>query len=312
LKRPLKAAARSDRVPRAIALMCLYVSLIVFVNAGGKVLTAHCHPFQVVFFRHGGAAVFMTSAFVARHGWAIIIPRRPGLQILRGGFAILSSLLYFTALASTPLATAAAISFTAPLVVTSLSPALLGEKVGKHLWGAVVMGFAGALIIVRPGWSPESPWGALMLLGSACCTGLYQITTRFLAGKDRAETTTIWTGLVGGGVSLVLVSFVWTTPATLWLWLLSLSLGAIGGTGHFLLTKAFERGPASLLSPFNYLQLVGATAMGYALYGQLPDRWTWTGALVIIAAGLFVASRERLRRQAARKSSPRVGAPGPD
>ncbi len=273
--------------------MCLYVLLIVFVNAGGKVLTAYCHPFQVVFFRHGGAAVFMTTAFVSRYGWAIAIPKRPGLQVLRGLFGILSSILYFTALASTSLATAAAISFTAPLIVTTLSPSLLGERVNAHLWAAVAVGFAGALIIIRPGWGEGLRWSEAMLFGSACCTGLYQLVTRVLAGQDRAETTTIWTACVSGGVSAVLVPWVWTTPPNLEVWALSVALGAIGGTGHFLLTMAFERGPAALLAPFNYLQLLGAAVIGFALYGQLPDLWTWTGAMVIVAAGLFVANRER-------------------
>lgn len=277
--------------------MCLYVGLIVFVNAGGKVLTETQHPLQIVFFRHGGAFVFVLAVFVTRYGWGIVVARRPALQIMRGLFGILSSTLYFTALVSTSLATAAAISFTAPLVVTALSVPLLAEKVGAHRWGAVLAGFAGALIIIRPGAGDGAQWGALMLVGSACCTAMYQIFTRKLAGQDRAETTNIWSGLVGAAAIVFLVPYVWETPTEPWLWVLSLSLGVIGGTGHFLLTKAFERGPAALLSPFNYLQLLGATATGYVLYRQLPDAWTWVGAATIVAAGLYIAFRENLRRR---------------
>lgn len=282
---------------QAIALMCLYVSLIVFVNAGGKVLTAYHDPLQIVFFRHGGAFVFITTIFVVRHGWGIVRTRKPLLQIGRGLFGILSSILYFTALVTTSLATAAAISFTAPLVVTALSAPLLAEKVGAHRWGAVVVGFLGALIIIRPGVGEGAQWGSAMLVGSACCTAMYQLVTRKLAGQDRAETTNIWSGLVSASVIVCLIPFVWEMPREPWLWALFLSLGVIGGTGHFLLTKAFERGPASLLSPFNYLQLIGATGTGYALYGQLPDGWTWIGAAVIVVAGLYIAYREnRVRR----------------
>ena len=283
--------------------MCLYVALIVFVNAGGKVLTAYHHPMEIVFFRHGGAFVFVTTVFVARHGWAVVIPRRPGLQIARGLCGILSSILYFTALVSASLATAAAISFMAPLAVTALSVPLLGEKVGAHRWGAVCAGFLGALIIVRPGIGSgagdETGWAAALLVGSACCTALYQIFTRKLAGQDRAETTNIWSGLVSATVISVLIPWFWTMPAEPWLWALFLSLGVIGGTGHFLLTKAFERGPAALLSPFNYLQLLGATLTGYVLYRQLPDATTWAGAAVIVVAGLYIAWRENRRRRAA-------------
>lgn len=289
------AAAVEDQIVHAIGLMCLYVSLIVFVNAGGKVLSAGYHPHQIVFFRHGVAFLLMLSLFMPRHGWRIVIPRRPGLQVARGLFGIVSSILYFTGLATLSLATAAAISFTQPLVVTALSLPLLGEKVGLHRWAAVAVGFAGAIIIIRPGVDGEFQWAALLLVASACCTAMYQIITRKLAGQDHAETTNIWSGLVGSAVICVLVPFNWRTPDEAVIWTLFLSLGLIGGTAHYLLTKAFERGPASLLSPFNYLQLLGATIIGYVLFGQLPDAWTWVGAAVIVGAGLYIARRESRR-----------------
>ena len=286
-----------DRVFAAIGLMCLYVGLIVCVNAIGKVLTAHMHPMQVVFFRHAGAGAFLFVFFVARNGVRVLRANRPLLQIVRGLFAIVSSMLYFSALATASLATAAAISFTAPLVLTALSGPALGENVGPHRWGAVVVGFAGALIIVRPGAAGASSWATLMLLGSACCTGLYQLFTRKLAGQDRADTTSIWSGIISGLAVTVTMPFYWTTPDLWWVWALSIAIGAIGGTGHFLLTMAFERGPASLLSPFNYLQLLGATVTGYTLYGDLPDGVTWFGASVIVAAGLYIAQRESRTRR---------------
>ncbi len=141
-----------------------------------------------------------------------------------------------------------------------------------------------------------------MLLGSACCTGLYQLLTRKLAGQDRAETTTLWSGLICGGVVTMVVPFVWSTPGAWWIWAIAIAIGAIGGTAHFLLTKAFERGPATLLSPFNYLQLLGASVTGYTLYGALPDAMSWAGAAVIVAAGLYIAHRENRVRQIDYKS----------
>ncbi len=292
---PLAAATRVDRVASAIVLMCLYVGLIVCVNAIGKVLTAYHDPLQVVFFRHAGAGLLMFSVFVSRYGWRILRAARPRTQIARGLFAIVSSVLYFSALRTTSLATAAAISFTAPLVLTTLSGPLLHEKVDIHRWGAVLVGFTGAVIVVRPGFGGASGWGALMLLGSACCTGFYQLLTRKVAGQDRAETTAIWSGVVSGGSISLLVPFVWSTPSQPVIWALFIALGLIGGTGHFLLARAFERGPASLLSPFSYLQLVGATGTGFALYGDLPDAMTWLGAGVIVSAGLYIAWREQRR-----------------
>ena len=252
--------------------MCLDVGPIVCVNAMGKVLTGFMHPLEVVFFRHAGAGAFLFVIFVGRFGIGVRRSNRPGTQIARGLFAIVSSMLYFSGLATASLATAAAIGFTAPLMLTALSGPALGERVGPHRWVAVVVGFAGALIIVRPGAAGASTPAALMLLGSATCTGLYQLLTRKIAGHDRAETTAICSAMVSGGVVTVTIPFVWTTPDLWWVWVLAIAIGVIGGTGHFLLAMAFGRGPASLLSPFNDLQLLGAA--------------------VIVAASLYIADRE--------------------
>lgn len=295
MKPAAPVAAVKEQILPAVGLMCLYVGLIVCVNTTGKVLTADYHPQQVVFFRHGVAFLLMLFLFAPRHGPAILVPRRPGLQVLRGAFAIASSIFYFTGLASVSLALAAAISFTSPLLVTALSGPLLGEQVGLRRWSAVAIGFVGAMIVIRPGG--ETEWAGLLIVASSICAALYQITTRRLAGQDHAETTNIWTGLVGATLMCVLVPFVWETPATPQLWLLFVSMGLVGGIAHYILTKAFERGPASLLSPFSYLQLVGATIAGYLLYGQLPDAWTWIGAAVIVGAGLYVAHRESRQRK---------------
>ena len=294
---PNRAFFREPNTIHAIGLMCLYVALIVCVNAMGKVLTGYMHPLEVVFFRHAGAGAFLFVIFVGRYGLGVLRSNRPGTQIVRGLFAIASSMLYFTGLATASLATAAAISFTAPLILTALSGPALGERVDRHRWGAVVVGFAGALIIVRPGTEGASSLAALMLLGSATCTGFYQLFTRKIAGHDKAETTAICSALVSGGVVAATLPFVWTAPGPWWVWAVSIAIGIVGGTGHFLLAMAFERGPASLLSPFNYLQLLGATVTGYTLYGALPDSITWLGAGVIVVAGLYIAYREnRIRR----------------
>lgn len=297
MKPSVPVAAVQDRILPAIGLMCTYVGLIVCVNATGKVLaTAGYHPQQVVFFRHGVAFLLMLLLFAPRHGVSIVVARRPGLQVVRGIFAITSSLFYFTGLASVSLPLAAAISFTSPLLVTALSGPLLGEQVGVRRWAAVAVGFVGAMIVIRPGGDTE--WAGLLIVGSAACAALYQITTRRLAGQDHAETTNIWTGLVGAALMCVLVPFVWEMPESPQIWLLFISMGLIGGIAHYILTKAFERGPASLLSPFSYLQLIGATVAGYILYGDLPDGMTWVGAAVIVAAGLYIAHRESRRRKA--------------
>lgn len=286
------ATRHEGRLLQAMGLMCVYVGLIVYVNACGKVMAESYHPFEVTLFRHGIAFLWMLILFTPRHGPKILIPKRPGIQIVRGLCGIASSLFYFTGLVELSLATAAAISFSTPLIVAALSGPLLAEKVGMHRWAAILAGFAGTLIIIRPGGGDATQFGALLLLGSAITSAGYQLMTRRLAGQDHAETTNIWSGLVGTCVVVAMSPFFFVMPDRWHHWALFLSMGIIGGSAHYLLTKAFERGPAALLSPFNYLQLLGATVTGYVLYRNLPDAWTWAGAAIIVGAGLYIARRE--------------------
>lgn len=286
------AMRHEGRLLQAMGLMCVYVALIVYVNACGKVMAESYHPFEVTLFRHGIAFLWMLILFAPRHGARILVPKRPGIQILRGLCGISSSLFYFTGLMELSLATAAAISFSTPLIVAALSGPLLAEKVGMHRWAAILAGFAGTLIIIRPGGGDATQFSALLLLGSAITSAGYQLMTRRLAGQDHAETTNIWSGLVGTCVVVSMSPFFFVMPDRWYHWALFLSMGIIGGSAHYLLTKAFERGPAALLSPFNYLQLLGATLTGYVLYNSLPDPWTWAGAAIIVGAGLYIARRE--------------------
>lgn len=294
------AVRQDDRLLQAMGLMCVYVGLIVYVNACGKVMAESYHPFEVTLFRHGIAFLWMLILFAPRHGPRILVPKRPGLQIIRGLCGISSSLFYFTGLTQLSLATAAAISFSTPLIVAALSGPFLGEKVGLHRWAAILTGFLGTLIIIRPGGGSADQWGAILLLCSAVSSAGYQLITRRLAGQDHAETTNIWSGFVGTCVVVAMSPFFFTMPNQWHHWALFLSMGIIGGSAHYLLTKAFERGPAALLSPFNYLQLLGATLSGYILYRNLPDHWTWIGAAVIVGAGLYIARRENRLRAATR------------
>src|SRR5690606_27456734 len=198
--------------------------------------------------------LLMLLLFAPRHGVRIVVAKRPGLQVVRGIFAIASSLFYFTGLASVSLPLAAAISFTSPLLVTALSGPLLGEEVGVRRWAAGAVGFVGAMSGIRPGG--DTGWAGRLIAGGGASAALYRVTVRRLAGQAHAETTNIWTGLVGAALMCVLVPFVWEMPESPQIWMLFISMGLIGGIAHYILTKAFERGPASLLSPFSYLQLI--------------------------------------------------------
>tara|TARA_B100001123_G_scaffold431645_1_gene553407 strand:+ start:273 stop:905 length:633 start_codon:yes stop_codon:yes gene_type:complete len=204
---------------------------------------------------------------------------------------LLATYLYVVAISYIPLTTAAIISFTSPLMVLALSTPILGERVGIHRWIAVIIGFIGALIIIRPS-SDATHWSVFLVLGTAACYAMYQIMTRALASHDEAETTGIYSALVGVVVMSALLPFYWEMPSGWLHWGLLLSLGITGGFGHYLVIKAYERGPAAVIAPFGYVQLIGATIFGYFVFGDFPDRWTWLGAAVIIGSGLYIAYRE--------------------
>jgi drug/metabolite transporter (DMT)-like permease len=284
-------------VLRGVLLMLGAALLFPVMNAFVKYLSADYSPVQIIWARNIGHLVFVLALFMPRFGWRLLVARKPKPQLVRSGLQLCSTSCYFVAVGYIPLAEAASISFTGPLIVTALSVPLLGENVGWRRWTAVAVGFAGALIVLRPG-GEFAHWAALLCLGSPFCYAMYQIITRQLASHDRPETSVVYGSLVGTAATSLLVPFWWAMP-TGWIDLaLFLSLGPIAGLGHYLVAQAFRFGPASIIAPFNYGQLLGAVLFGYFLFGDLPSQWTWLGSGVILASGLYIAWREaRLRAQ---------------
>ena len=223
--------------------------------------------------------------------------RRLGLQCLRSVLLLGATCLSFAALSFIPLADATAIMFVAPIVVTALAMPLLGERVGPHRWASVVVGFLGALVIIRPGTEAMDP-AALLALGGASCYALYQIATRRLSATEAPLTTLAYTALIGVLATSALMPFLWLPPAPMH-WFAMIGLGLLGGIGHFALIKAFQFAPAATVTPFGYSNLIWAVLFGYLIFGDLPDGWTVSGALVIAGSGLYIAHREQtLARQA--------------
>jgi len=277
-----------------ILYMCAAVALFPFLNAGVKLLSADYPTAQIVWLRYLGHLAFMLILFLPRHGPALFRTSQPKAQWTRSVLLLSSTVLYFTALTFVPLTTAATISFTNPFIVTALSVPLLAEQVGPRRWAAVIIGFAGALIIIRPGFEGFHP-AALLVVGSAACYALYQVLTRRIAGHDDPATTITYTAVIGALLSTLVGPFVWQTPVGLRDWLLFAGLGFFGGLGHYLVVKSFQWGQASVLAPFGYGQLIGATVLGYLLFGDFPDRWTWVGAAIVVACGIYIAYREGVR-----------------
>lgn len=288
--------ARGHNIGRAIFYMALAMALIPCLNASAKYLGRDYPTIEVVWARYAGHFAYMVVAFFPRRGLGLFYTAQPGIQVLRSALLLSATGVYFTALHYTDLPTAAAISFVSPFIITALSGVMLGERVGPRRWAAVGVGFLGALFILRPG-SGTVHLASFLVLISAGCNALYQLLTRSLAARDSAETSNTYIAVVGFVLTSLVVPFFWKTPDSILDLLLFVSLGIFGGFGHYFIVKALEWGPAAVIAPLNYGQLIGTVIIGYFAFAEWPDLWTWFGALVIIASGLYIFNRERRPRK---------------
>jgi drug/metabolite transporter (DMT)-like permease len=280
---------------RGILLMCAGVALFPLMNASVKLLTAGYPVIEITWARFTGHLIVMLVVFLPQYGRRLFATRRPLVQIARSALMLVSNGVFVLAIGKVPLATASAIGFTSPLIVTALSVPLLREQVGWRRWSAVCVGFAGALLIIRPGHALADP-AVLLLLLSSGAYALYQIATRFVMAHDNPATGIIFAALLGSLATTAVLPFVFVMPKNLGDLAMFLALGCLGGLGHFLVIKAFQAAPASVIAPLGYVELIGTAILGYLIFNNFPDALTWVGALIIIASGLYIATRERKRR----------------
>jgi drug/metabolite transporter (DMT)-like permease len=299
---PPASTLPTDRILRAILAILLSVACFSVLNAISKTLTEHYPVGQVIWARYLFAFAFMMALFLPRSGRALFRWHNVGSQVVRGLLLFLSSFLYFHGLVYLPLATAASISLTSPLIVTALSARFLGEPVGVARWIAVCVGFAGALIVVRPGHA-NFEWHSLLVVGSTLSSAFYQLYSRRYGRAERPDASATMATIVGTVAATPLLPFEWATPAFGWDWVLFVAIGVLAGVGHYFVTIAYSQAPAATIAPFNYAQLIGAAILGYLLFDSIPDFWTWVGAAVIVCSGLYLghAERQRWRRLTIKK-----------
>tara|TARA_Y100001934_G_C12022931_1_gene617707 strand:+ start:12 stop:668 length:657 start_codon:yes stop_codon:yes gene_type:complete len=218
------------------------------------------------------------------------------MQFGRSAVMFASNGLFIVALASISLPTSSAIMFTAPLMLTALSVPFLGERVGTRRWAAVIFGFTGALLIIRPGLGGMQ-LGAILTFGSAALFAVYQIMTRKIGDDDPAETSIVYMAMIGAVAMTLALPLYFETPREPLHWALFGTVGCLGGVTQYFVIKALQCAPASTVAPYLYGELIGATLLGFAIFGDFPDAWTWTGAAVIVASGLYVAYREGVVRR---------------
>ncbi len=282
---------------RGIAFALLATLLFVALDVTAKYLTAHYPVAQVVWARFFFHLAWVT-VLVAPNLRRALRTQRPKLQFGRSVLMLCTNATFFLAISQMPLADAAAIMFVNPLIATALAVPLLGEKVGRRRWTAVVVGFIGALVIIRPG-SASLEAVALLPLLAAFLFAIYQIATRELALVDDPLTTLFYTALLGAIVTSAVVPFVWVTPDVQGYALMGLA-GLSGALGQLALIKAMQFAPVGTIAPFNYTNLLWSVIFGFIVFGDLPDRYTMLGAAIIVASGLYVLHRSQIR---ARESS---------
>lgn len=271
------------------------MALLPFLDVVAKHLGRQGVPVMQIVWARLFFGALMTLPFALRIGGIRgLVPNLPAMHALRASLIIAATAFFFAALHYLSIAETLAIFFVQPLIVTILSPVVLGEHVGIWRWAAVTVGFIGTLIIIRPGFQDFSP-GMFLALCSGTSLAIYLLLTRKIAGSAPAILTTFYTSLTGALVMSVIVLFYWIPPTpSQWGFFVLLSL--IANFGHYLIVKAYDHAEASLLAPLAYTEMIMATFAGWYFFGDFPDGWTFVGVGVLISSAVYISMRERIRR----------------
>ena len=275
-----------------IGLVCCTFLFFSITDTSSKWLLLSLPVVQVVWLRFASQVLIMSAILAPRHGRKLLSTRRPGLQLLRASMLLSMTAMNFVALRYLQLAETSAIQFTVPILVTVISVPLLGEKLDPRRWAAVLIGFAGVLLIVRPGTGGFHP-AMLLALGNAVLYAFFNLLTRQLARSESPETTQFLSGL-GPVVMMAPFALADWQPLESWLtWSVVALAGLSGGMGHYFNALAHRFAPASVLAPYLYLQIIHMIALGYLVFGDVPSTAVLAGAVVVIASGLYLFAYER-------------------
>jgi drug/metabolite transporter (DMT)-like permease len=282
-------------VPRAVALMVASTVLFGFMAVCIRLASSQLHPFEIAFFRNLFGFVF-TLPLLMRHGVGILRTDKLSLYFLRCVIGIVSMLAGFWAIVHLPLAQAVALSYSTPIFVTIGAVFVLGEIVRARRWAAVVVGFLGVLVLIRP-WSDSFHLASLVAVLAAVMSASVAISIKFLSRTEKADAIVIYTTMIWVPLSLLPALLYWTTPTGItWLWVVL--AGFLGTTAHMAWTRALALADASLLTPISFLQVLVVGVFGWWLFGETVDRWTVLGAAIIFSANAYIAQREaRLARR---------------
>lgn len=278
-----------------IGLISITYVCFTLLDGSAKWLVQTVPVLMVVWLRFLSHTLLASALLFPIRGRALVHTSHLRWHLARGLMFVAMTGINFWALQYLQLTVTASIFFTVPILVALASAPLLGEKLDAKRWAAILLGFAGVLVIVRPGSASFHP-AMLLSMANAVLYAAFNMMTRKLAAYDSPETIQFLPAAVASVVLAPFALAFWQTPPGWFEWLLLILMGVFGGTGHYLLAVAHRYAPASTLAPFLYQQILYTALFGYLVFGSVPDKETWIGAAIVIASGLYLFSRERRRR----------------
>ena len=257
-----------------------------------KFLSTDLPVLQITWARYFFTVFFVLPIMLFFFKKNLVRTKKPKLQFLRGLILLTANICFFYSISVISLAKALTLAFIAPLIVTAFSPFFLNEKVGVKRWTAVIIGFIGSLVVIRPGFL-EINLASLSALGTGVLYGFYLIITRKLSTSDNPLLTLLLTGVVGAIIISITVPFVWVKPS-LDQWFIMATIGIFACIGHLLLILSLKYADASKLAPLSYFEIVTNIIIGYYFFNDFPDNWTFLGLFIIVLSGIYISRRESI------------------
>lgn len=275
---------------KAIIFNLLAWVMLPVMDGFAKYLSSDMPVLQITWARYFFTVVFTLPVMMLFFRNKLVWTDKPKLQIIRGLVLLAANICFFYAISVISLAKALTLAFVAPLIVTAFSPIFLGERVGVRRWTAVIIGFIGSLVVIRPGFV-EINLASLSALCTGIMYGFYLIITRKLSTSDNSLLTLLLTGTVGLVVISITMPFLWMNPSPLQ-WSLMAGIGLFACIGHLFLILSLKYADASKLAPFSYFEIITNIIIGYYFFNDFPDNWTFLGLFIIILSGIYISRRE--------------------
>ena len=277
---------------KAITFNLLAWVMLPIMDGFAKYLSSDLPVLQITWARYFFTVAFTLPIMFFFFRKNLVWTDKPKLQLIRGLILLTANVCFFYSISIISLAKALTLAFIAPLIVTAFSPIFLGENVGFRRWSAVIIGFIGSMVVIRPGFV-EINLASLAALGTGVMYGFYLIITRKLSSSDNPLLTLLLTGVVGAIIISFVMPFVWIKP-TLNQWSMMAAIGIFACVGHLFIILSLKYADASKLAPFSYFEIVTNIIIGYYFFSDFPDKWTFLGLFIIIFSGIYISRRENI------------------